>query len=65
MNNIEAKNLTVGQSFIYNYAGGNRTVYTAERVSSGAGRTVITYSIPGSAGYSEFYTASLSTLVLV
>lgn len=62
-NRIDAKNLTPGQDFIYNYAGGNRTVYTAERVSSGGGRTVITYTVNGSRN--EFYCASLSSLVLI
>lgn len=65
MNRIEAKNLLPGQDFIYNYAGGNRTVYRAESVRSGGGRTVITYSVDGSSGFSEFHTTSLSTLVLV
>lgn len=69
MTRIDAKNLTAGQDFIYNYAGGNRTVYRAVRVSSGGGRTVISYTIPGDETYSkrvsEFYTAGLSTLFLI
>lgn len=63
MNRIDAKNLTAGQDFIYNYAGGNRTVYRTESVRSGAGRTLITYTVNGSR--SEFSCASLSSLVLV
>ncbi len=63
---IAAKNLTAGTDFIFNYAGGNRTVYRAVRVSSGAGKTAIAYTIPGTDyRMSEFYCAGLSTLTLV
>lgn len=62
---INAKDLAEGQDFIYNYAGGIRTVYTALRVRTGSGQTVITYRVKGDRIISEFYTAGFSTLVLV
>lgn len=64
---IDAKDLTPGQDFIFNYLGGNRTVYRATAVRSGAGQTVIFYTVLDSdiPGEWQFSTASLSTLVLI
>lgn len=65
---IAARDLMPGVRFIHNYMGGNRTVYVADRVIVGAGRAVITYHIETEDAKvlrSEFYTAGLSTLVIV
>lgn len=62
---IAAQDLRPGQSFIYNYAGGVRTVYLATEVRTGGHVTAITYRTEGFRGESRFTTAPLSTIVLV
>lgn len=66
-NRIDAIDLSEGQDFIFNAAGGNTTVYRATRVRSGGGLTLIHYTIPASLMRTEstLSCASLSSLVLV
>ena len=64
-NTVPAKFLTVGQDFIFNFAGGNQTVYTATRVSVGGPLTQITYVVTGTKYTGQFHCPALSTLHLV